>query len=179
MKNSRTDREITMTNLYLVYLGGRAPKSNIELHDVQFATGSKIEDTYQTLCERWFGTVKGLHIDSYLAVKFVDGFRVELKKEPSKEPQNLYFVNFGGYDPANVAELHQFGLFVATSADEAKQRAKRQLLVESVHQHKDDLFDVDDCFVVNEVGEYFVHLTPDDKRQEFKPDWYGYNIIGK
>lgn len=52
-----------MTNLYLVYLGGCRPKSNIELHDIQFVAGAKIEDTYQTLCERWFGNVKGLHLD--------------------------------------------------------------------------------------------------------------------
>jgi len=53
------------------------------------------------------------------------------------------------------------------------------MLVDSVDQHKDDTFDVNDCFVVNEVGEYFVHLLPDDKEQEFKPDWFGYNVIGK
>ena len=41
------------------------------------------------------------------------------------------------------------------------------------------MFDVDDCFVVNEVGEHFVHLFTDDKKQEFKPDWFGYNVIGK
>ncbi len=56
---------------------------------------------------------------------------------------------------------------------------KAQLLVDSTDQHKDDMFDVDDCFVVNEVGEYFVHLLPDGKKQEFKPDWFGYNVIGK
>lgn len=168
-----------MTNLYLVYLGGRTPKSNIELHDIQFVTGSKIEDTYQTLREKWFGTVKGLHLDSYLALKFIDGFRIELKKEPFKGTQNLYFVNCGGYDPNCIAELHQFGLFVAASPNEAKKRALAGLLVDSVNQHKDDMFDVDDCFVVNEVGEYYVHLFPDDRKQEFKPDWFGYNVIGK
>ena len=168
-----------MMNLYLVYLGGRTSKCSIELHDVQFVAGSRIEDTYQTLCERWFGNVRGLHVDSYLAVRYVDGFRVELKSEPFSGDQKLYFVNFGGYDPQSIAELHQFGLFVATSPDEAKQRAKAALLVKSVHQHKDDMFDVDDCFVVNEVGEYFVHLHPDERIQEFKPDWFGYNVIGK
>ncbi|MBX7142967.1 MAG: DUF1543 domain-containing protein [Oligoflexia bacterium] len=168
-----------MTNLFLVYLGGRTSKSNIELHDVQFVAGVKIEDTYQTLCERWFGNVKGLHVDSYLCVKFVDGYRVELRKEPSHSRYSLYFVNFGGYDPNSIAELHQFGLFVADSPEEAKRRAKSVLLVDVIEQHKDDMFDVDDCFVVNEVGEYFVHLRPDDTKQEFKPDWFGYNVIGK
>jgi hypothetical protein len=115
-------------NLYLVYLGGRTPKSNIELHDIQFVAGSKIEDTYQTLCERWFGTVRGLHLDSYLALKFVDGHRVELKKERFNGSHNLYFGNFGGYDPRSIAELHEFGLFVAISPEEAKKNTHRAQL---------------------------------------------------
>ena len=35
--------------LYLVVLGGRAEKANIELHDIRWVVGSKIEDTYDTL----------------------------------------------------------------------------------------------------------------------------------
>ena len=35
--------------LYLVVLGGRAEKANVELHDVRWVVGSKIEDTYDTL----------------------------------------------------------------------------------------------------------------------------------
>ena len=49
--------------LYLVVLGGRANKANIELHDVRWVVGSKIEDTYDTLRKDWFGSLKGLHID--------------------------------------------------------------------------------------------------------------------
>ena len=32
--------------LFAVYLGGRAPKANIELHDVVFVVGESIEQTY-------------------------------------------------------------------------------------------------------------------------------------
>ena len=35
--------------LYLVVVGGRSPKANIELHDVRWVIGSKIEDTYAQL----------------------------------------------------------------------------------------------------------------------------------
>ena len=60
-------------------LGGRAKKSNIELHDVRWVIGSKIEDTYNVLRNDWFGTLKGLHIDSYKKISFVDGYRINLK----------------------------------------------------------------------------------------------------
>jgi hypothetical protein len=122
--------------------------------------------------------VKGLHLDSYLELRFVDGFRVELRRERSDRPETLYFVNVGGYDPASVSELHQFGVFAARSPAEAKRKGKASLLTRSLEQHKDDLFDVDDCFAVGEVGDYFVHLIPDAGVQPFVPDWFGYRVIG-
>ena len=65
--------------LYLVVLGGRAKKANIELHDVRWVVGSKIEDTYDTLRKDWFGSPKGLHIDSYKKIKHIDGYKINLK----------------------------------------------------------------------------------------------------
>ena len=56
--------------LYLVVLGGKAKKANIELHDVRWVVGSKIEDTFDTLRKDWFGSPKGLHIDSYKKIKY-------------------------------------------------------------------------------------------------------------
>ena len=44
--------------LYLVVLGGRAEKANIELHDVRWVVGSKIEYTFDTLRKSWFGSSK-------------------------------------------------------------------------------------------------------------------------
>jgi uncharacterized protein DUF1543 len=167
-----------MAKLFLVYLGGRAPKANIELHDVQFVAGDAIEETFEQLRRGWFGTVQGLHLDAYVELKFVDGFRIELRREPSGQPEKLYFVNFGGYDATSVAELHEFRVFVAGSSADAKRKGKESLLTRSVRQHKDDLFDVDDCFAVDEVAPYFVHLVPDSRAQPFVPDWFGYRVIG-
>ena len=42
--------------LYLVVLWGRAEKANIELYDVGWVVGSKIEDKYDTLGNDWFGS---------------------------------------------------------------------------------------------------------------------------
>ena len=50
---------------YLVVLGGRIKKANIELHDARLVFGAKIEDTYDSLRKDWFGSSIGLHIDSY------------------------------------------------------------------------------------------------------------------
>ena len=104
--------------LYLVVLGGRAKKANIELHDVRWVVGSKIEDTFDILRNDWFGYPKGLHIDSYKKIKYIDGYKINLinfekdkiekkklvKKKKSKN--NLWFVNIGGYDPSSLQEKH-------------------------------------------------------------------------
>ena len=66
--------------LYLVVIGGKAPKANIELHDVRWVVGSKIEDTYDDLRTNWFGSIEGLHIDSYKKIYSIDGFKINLIK---------------------------------------------------------------------------------------------------
>jgi len=66
--------------LFLVVVGGRAPKANIELHDVRWVIGSTIEETFDDLRKSWFGSIKGLHIDSYKKISSIDGFKINLKK---------------------------------------------------------------------------------------------------
>ena len=100
--------------LYLVVLGGRVKKANIELHDVRWVVGSKIEDTYVTLRNDWFGSLKGLHIDSYKRIQYIDGYKINLinieknkieKKQlvkKNKAKKNLWFVNIGGYNPTSM-----------------------------------------------------------------------------
>ena len=106
--------------LYLVVLGGRAEKANIEVHDVRWVVGSKIEDTYNTLRNDWFGSPKGLHIDSYKRIEYIDGHKINLinfekdkieKKQLVKKnntKKNLWFVNIGGYHPTSMQEKHEF-----------------------------------------------------------------------
>lgn len=165
--------------LFLIYVGGRAANANIELHDVRFAAGRSIEDTFPALRSQWFGDPRSLHLDSYLRVRNVDGYHVSLRTQPQTIGEKLFFINLGGYDPENLAELHEFGLFVATSSGKAKTRAREKLLVGSQSQHKDDLFEVDDCLNVAGVDDYFVHLQRGGDAQVQKPDWFGYQPIGK
>ena len=46
-------------------------QKNIELHDVRWVVGSRIEVTYYTFRKDWFGFPKGLHIHSYKKIKYV------------------------------------------------------------------------------------------------------------
>ena len=78
-------RKLENIFLYLVVLGGRAKKANIELHDVRWVVGSKIEDTYDTLRKDWFGSPKGLHIDSYKKIQHIDGHKIKIKNVEKHE----------------------------------------------------------------------------------------------
>ena len=183
--------------LYLVVLGGKAKKANIELHDVRWVVGSKIEDTYDSLRKDWFGSSKGLHIDSYKRIKYVDGYRINLinliddkieKKAISKQnkgKKKLWFVNIGGYNPTSMQEKHEFGLVSASTKLEAKNIAKSKWLIPFKKKHIDDiaslemLISCDDCELINKIGNWEIELTPDNKfiQKNNYPDWYGYQEI--
>ncbi|RUO80039.1 DUF1543 domain-containing protein [Idiomarina tyrosinivorans] len=163
----------------MVYLGGTAQGANIELHDVRLVVGETIEDTIPQLKQQWFGLQKNLHIDSYVEVHHVDGYRIVLSEQPRQSQQHLYFVNLGGYQPQLMAEQHAFTLVVAESTEQAKQKAKQKLLPAQAFEqpHKDNLHAVDDCLAVDLLESYAVELHHDGIEQALVPDWFGYRVI--
>ena len=185
--------------LFLVVVGGRSPKANIELHDVRWVIGSKIEDTFDQLRNDWFGSINGFHIDSYKKIDSIDGYKINLINKESRETQNkiskkgrisnkkLWFVNIGGYDPNSMQEKHEFGLVVASSSSEAKNKAKSKWLIDCKKKHKDDISvvksftDVDDCEVIKYIKDWEIELIRNDNHVEEKniPDWFGYMRIDK
>ena len=186
---------IEAPKFYLVVLGGRLRSSNIELHDVRWVIGNCIEDTFPELRSQWFGSSKGLHVDSFVEVKFVDGYKISLIK--NMKPENnecindnnfnhkLWFVNLGGYHPDKLLELHEFGLVVAENSHKAKKIAKRRFLSDVKLQHKDDMHQlnrfelIDNCKSIENLNQWTIKLTPDklERSQKLKPDWCGYRKI--
>ena len=86
-------KTISKKFLFLVVLGGRAKMANVELHDVRWVIGSRIEDTFDVLRRDWFGTLEGLHIDSYKKINYVDGYKINLKNIENKQLKNNKFFN--------------------------------------------------------------------------------------
>ena len=183
--------------LFLVVLGGRAEKANIELHDVRWVVGSKIEDTHETLRKDWFGSQKGLHIDSYKKIQCIDGYKINLinlkedkieKKllaKKNKAKKHLWFVNIGGYSQTSMQEKHEFGLVVASNELDAKNIAKSKWLIGCKKKHKDDIASLemltscDDCELIKKIGNWEIELTPEINfiKENNYPDWYGYQKI--
>jgi hypothetical protein len=129
--------------LYMVYIGGNCGNSNIELHDVRFSIGETSEDCYDDLRHQWWGDPKSLHLDCWGCVEQVDGFDVVVTADkPDISSMSLFFVNLGGYDPAEFGELHRNVLVVAPDAPAAK--AKALAGVQGWSQpHRDRLFEVE------------------------------------
>src|SRR5580698_9408775 len=146
-----TDPNQTEKKLFAVYLGGRAPRCNTELHDVVFVAGESIETSYERLMDKWFGNPLKLHIDSWLELQIVDGYRISLQAHSSVQDKKLYFINLGAYLPGQFTELHANAFVVATNEEEVKKRAKAELLCGAQSVHTDDLYEIDDCLEITEV----------------------------
>lgn len=146
--------------LFAVYLGGRAPRAAIELHDMVFVAGQAIEDCYAQILDQWFGTPGLVHIDSVLELDIVDGWKIELAKAPLQQKEKLFFVNLGAYNSLDFTELHAASFHVAAEAPLAKAAALAMHFTGGISEpHKDDLLDVDDCLCVEDVHGWRVHLS--------------------
>ncbi|PCI38628.1 MAG: hypothetical protein COB50_02090 [Thiotrichales bacterium] len=147
--------------LFAVLLGGRASGCHIELHDVVFTVGKSLEETYPLLVNKWFGESNRLHVDSSVELCHVDGYQITIKPHPPINQDNqLYFVNFGGYEQQVFGEMHHVGFYVCSSKKNAIIKAKKELCVGLTQQHCDDNFTiaVDDLIQINKVDHSCVHL---------------------
>lgn len=156
--------------LFMFYVGGNCGNSNVELHDVRFSIGETAEDCHADLREQWWGDPESLHLDCWGAVEQADGFDVALTKDsPGTGTDKLFFVNLGGYDPAEFSELHRNVLLVAPDAGVAKARAKA-LIKSWLLPHKDNLFEVEKAIDINALLEaygYSLSLKPATEEKPF------------
>lgn len=147
--------------LFVVMLGGKHPRAKIEVHDVVFAVADTLQATYPQLRDGWFGSPKGMHIDAWMAVDGVDGWKVELSQmAPPASAHHLYFINLGGYEAKVFGEAHHYLLVVARDKQEAKRKGQQQLLQHWSQSHTDAVMDIDDCLPIDLVDGRYVHLVP-------------------
>lgn len=152
-----------MMNLFVIYVGGKTETSLIEVHDIHFALGEKIEDTYDQVRKQWWGTPQSLHLDAWGILKSVDDYDIVLKSEPLKnKTDKLFFINLGGYDPREFTELHKNIFVIAEHEDEAKLKAKATVSHWHV-PHRDNLYEIENCVNVSDLlikQGLSIHLQP-------------------
>ena len=153
--------------LFAIYVGGASVNSNIELHDMRFVIADHIEDTYAELHVQWWGLPDSLHIDCWSAVTQADGYSVTLRAEPSDSSKKLYFINLGGYDPADFSESHKNMFVVAETESKAKVKAIKTVLHWKAF-HRDYIYEVEKAFCLSEMAAekaLHIHLEPIESQE--------------
>ena len=67
-----------------------ADKCNIELHDVVFTLGEKIEDSYNDLLGKWFGLPDRLHIDSWVELTWLKDIKFLFQKRKKNKKKIVF-----------------------------------------------------------------------------------------
>lgn len=148
-----------MPYLYIVLLGGKHPRARIEVHDIVACIAPSLEETYTQLRNDWFGDPKHVHIDAWMRIEGIDGYRLHFSQQASKaDALKLYLINLGGYLPQEFGEAHRYVLVTAHSAHEAKQKGKLQLIPAWEKAHTDAVIDVDDCLPLDHINGRYIYL---------------------
>lgn len=164
---SRTEDGV-VSSLFVVMLGGRHARANVEVHDVILAVGDSLEEVYPQLRNAWFGEQKGLHIDAWAQIQTVKTeqthYRIQFTDAaPNAQDEKLWLINLGGYDARDFGELHRYVLVTGQNAMVAKQRGKTYFDAHWQKQHTDRVLDVDDCIVIDHVYGRYVQLVATDE----------------
>jgi hypothetical protein len=147
--------------LFAIYVGGEHPGANIEIHDMRFIVANSLRDTYAELRRQWWGKAGSLHIDCWAELDHADGYDIALRPEPFEGPERLFFVNLGGYEPAEFAERHKNAFVVAETEAKAKARAIKGVSGWEA-AHRDDLYEAEHAFALDQAGmphRLHLHLT--------------------
>ncbi|WOI52305.1 DUF1543 domain-containing protein [Parvularcula sp. LCG005] len=150
------------SHLFVFYVGGMIKGCHVELHDMRFAIGASAEDCWDDLRAQWWGEPKSLHLDAWGPLLHADGHDVTVSDQPAVNDDRLWFVNLGGYDPAQFTELHRNVFVVASDAQAAKKKAMEEIRGWA-SPHKDNVLDIDAVVDVAATlfnGEQHLHLSP-------------------
>ena len=166
--------------LFVVVVGGYPDGAHVEVHDVRFTVGHKIEDCFDDLKKQWWGDNPArFHLDAWGPLTWADGFGVSIRQEKPEGDFRLWFVNLGGYLPDRFEELHKNVFVVAQDKASAKKRALA-MAQEWVSPHRDALLDVEMAIDINQaLGEgQYIWLDPSAPEKNFEFEAY-YLPIGK
>ncbi len=190
-KTSSLAFNIKKLNLYIIVIGGRLKKTNIEFHDIKWAVGENIQDTFKRLKIECYEHLISIHIDSYTRLKYLDGYEIEIKNYGSEDnkleysDKFIWFVNLGGYKESCLMEQHAFTFIVCKTRSLAIETAKSKILKEVDKKHKDNIHKIDQIkYIFKAQGrsrtiKLQIKLRKDKKRrsQDLEADWNGYMPI--
>ena len=146
--------------LFAFYLGGKIEGCNIEMHDVVFVIGKSNEDVLPQIKQKWIGTEKSLHVDSWIILENIDGFDIKITDDkPDNNGLSLYFVNLGAYTKDKFGENHFMNFCVAKSRSKAIEITKNIVPQSEEMVHGDNIYDIDDCIKLDVLDSCYIKLV--------------------
>lgn len=164
-------------SLYVVLLGGKHAKANIEVHDVIPVVSQNIQSAFPYLQEQWFGLKQYVHVDAWMKINGVSyqgkNYQVKIQDKPNpNQDLNLYLINLGAYLPEQFGEIHKY--LVVAGKDSADARTQGKLAIETTwfKPHTDAIIEVDDCLKLQMLNQKFIHLVEGEYEQNsFENDY--------
>lgn len=155
--------------LYLLLLGSKAPKRNVEQHDYFFGIAPSLKELVPKIKAFWPEAGNSIHVDGWREVNVVDGYSIKvlLRDQPiTPSDKKLFFINLGGYESGKLEEQHYVVLTVQDDRAQAVQDAKKTAFfkknsIKGANSHIDEKYgiDVDDIYKLEDL------ITPEEKDQ--------------
>jgi len=168
--------------LFYLLLGCTPPGRYTEQHDVFFCIGKELAAIIPDIKNFWPEAGGKIHIDAWREVTAVNGYRIRVEERRSRneQPEQLFFINLGGYRPGSFEEYHHKLLAVAAGMGAAVQQAKQTAFFKDYNaaanavSHVDNKYgvDVDDVFNVEEIlpadqkARFMLAITREDALSE-------------
>ncbi|MCX2432681.1 DUF1543 domain-containing protein [Pedobacter sp. GR22-10] len=162
--------------LYMLLLGSKAPKRNVEQHDYFFGIAHSLKELVPEIKAFWPEAGASIHVDGWREVNQVDGYQIKIlprTSTPETSPHQLFFTNLGGYQAGKLAEQHYIVLSVKDDRASAIQDAKKTVFfktnsIKGANAHIDEKYgiDIDDIYRVEEIlspvfkAKYLIEITP-------------------
>ncbi|OWK70077.1 DUF1543 domain-containing protein [Pedobacter sp. AJM] len=162
--------------LYMLLLGSKAPKRNVEQHDYFFGIAHSLKELVPEIKAFWPEAGASIHVDGWREVNQVDGYQIKILPRTSTletSPHQLFFTNLGGYQAGKLAEQHYIVLSVKDDRASAIQDAKKTVFfktnsIKGANAHIDEKYgiDIDDIYRVEEIlspvfkAKYLIEITP-------------------
>lgn len=158
----------------MLLIGAKPPGRHTEQHDIFFSIGYSIRDVLPQVQAFWPEARKGLHLDAWREVTYVNGYSISVKEKPyNAKAMQLFFINLGGYKQNEFEEFHYKMLIAAEDKNTAILQAKQTAFFKhtgfkNAKAHIDDQFgiDVDDIYAVPDIlpdsikNHYWLDIQP-------------------
>lgn len=168
----------TDLKLYMLLLGSKAPKRNVEQHDYFFGIARSLKELVPDIKAFWPEAGNSIHVDGWREVNAVDSHTIKvIAKEENTVPslKKLFFINLGGYQANKLEEQHYIVLTVQDDRVLAIKDAKKTAFfkansIKGANSHIDEKYgiDVDDIYRIEDIlspsqkENYHIEITPSE-----------------